>query len=138
MRFLLILFLSAGYYFAGAQPATFGKQARIYLVRHGEKDAGEDPSLTAAGNKRAGDLLHVLKNKKIAHIYVTEYRRTQQTADSLRILAAIDTVRYLADTALIDNLIAQIHTHHDNNKSIQIIGHSNTIQMIIRKLGMIN
>ena len=107
----------------------------IYLVRHGEKEKGDDPLLTEAGKQRAGDLMRVLKNKSIQRIYVTQYRRTQMTADSLRIQLGIDTVHYLADTTGND-LLEKIKENNDFGKSILVIGHSNTLGFIIKKLGI--
>jgi phosphohistidine phosphatase SixA len=107
----------------------------IYLVRHAEKEKGDDPLLTDAGKQRAGDLMRVLKTKNIQRIYVTQYRRTQMTADSLRIQFGIDTVHYLADTTG-NNLVEEIKEHNDFGKTILVIGHSNTLAFIIKKLGI--
>ena len=85
MRFSLLLMLSAIPFSADAQSISFGNKAKVYLVRHAEKISGEDPLLTAGGNKRAGDLMRALKDKNIKRIYVTEYKRTQNTGDSLRL-----------------------------------------------------
>ncbi len=108
---------------------------KIYIVRHAEKQTGNDPLLTAAGNKRAGDLLRILQNERIQKIYVSQYRRTQNTGDSLRIQLHIDTVHYKADT-LCEELVNNIMQHRDFGKTILIIAHSNTIPQIIRKLGV--
>jgi phosphohistidine phosphatase SixA len=120
---------------AGAQNRLVAKGTVIYLVRHAEKESGNDPVLTTAGKQRAGDLLKVLKNKKLQRIYVTQFRRTQMTADSLRILLNIDTVQYVADTTGV-SLIEKITAHNDFGKAILIIGHSNTVPILIKKLGV--
>jgi len=135
MRILLLLLLSNFAYSAFAQSFIFGKQSKIYLVRHAEKLPGNDPLLTSDGNKRAGDLMRTLKQKHIKRIYVTEFRRTQNTADSLRIQMGIDTVHYLADTTSND-LVNKLKVNKDVNQAILIIGHSNTLPAIIRKLGV--
>jgi phosphohistidine phosphatase SixA len=108
---------------------------KIFIVRHAEKETGKDPLLTPAGNARAGDLMRVLQNEGIQKIYVSQYRRTQNTGDSLRLQLKIDTVHYAADT-LCENLINAIMEHSDFGKTILIIGHSNTLPQIIRKLGV--
>jgi broad specificity phosphatase PhoE len=115
-----------------AQTVVPEGKTTIYLVRHAEKEKGNDPVLTAAGKQRAGDLLRVLKTKKIQRIYVTPYQRTEMTADSLRIQLGIDTVHYLADTTGND-LLEKIKAHHDFGKAILVIGHSNTIPRIIMR-----
>ena len=120
-----------------SQAISFNKKTRVYLVRHAEKEGGKDPVLTTAGKQRAGDLMRKLVNKNIQHIYVSEYRRTQMTGDSLRIQLRIDTVHYVADT-IGDDLLRRIKEHGDIGKNILVIGHSNTIPFIIRKLGMKN
>jgi phosphohistidine phosphatase SixA len=105
-----------------------------YLVRHAEKDTGADPALTKAGYLRSGDLYRFLKNKKIGKIYTNQYRRIQLTADSLRIYQKIDTVHYLADLTG-DDLFQKL-TGLKKAVSILIIGHSNTIPVIIKRLGV--
>jgi broad specificity phosphatase PhoE len=116
-----------------AQPFT----GKIYIVRHAEKvTPGADPVLTDAGYKRAGDLMRKLRNQGIRKIYVTETRRSQLTADSLRIRLHIDTVHYIADNY--DKLILSIRQHHDAGRNILIVAHSNTIPKIIRRLGVLN
>ncbi|MEO6731519.1 MAG: phosphoglycerate mutase family protein [Ferruginibacter sp.] len=137
MRYILILMLSGTFFSCQAQMMQFTGKAQVYLVRHAEKLSGQDPLLTKDGNKRAGDLMRTLQQKKIRRIYVTEYKRTQGTADSLRIQIGIDTVHYLSDTSCTD-LFNQIKTHKDLGNTILIIGHSNTIPIIIRKLGIAN
>ena len=127
----------------GLQNSTNAQQeagiTKIFIVRHGEKvtgkEAGKDPLLTAVGNTRTGDLMRRLEHEGIQKIYVSRTRRSQHTADSLRIQLKIDTVHYTADT-LCDNLISTIMEHSDFGKTILIIAHSNTIPQIIRKLGV--
>ncbi len=110
---------------------------RIFIVRHAEKEAGKDPVLTPAGNIRAGDLMRTLKDEAIQKVYVSRTRRSQMTADSMRIQLSIDTVHYMADT-LCDDLVNSIMEHRDFGKAILIIAHSNTIPKIIRKLGVLD
>ena len=128
---LLVFCLSATMIFAQQENAV----TRVFIVRHAEKETGKDPVLTAAGYKRAGDLVRALQNEGIQKIYVSQYRRTQMTADSMRIQLGIDTVHYAADT-ICDNLVNAIMEHRDFGKTILVIAHSNTIPYIIRKLGV--
>lgn len=134
-RFLLLLMILYFGISLHAQPPFANPKIKIYLVRHAEKETGKDPVLTAAGRQRAGDLMRKMKDKHIRRIYVSEYRRTQMTGDSMRIQMGIDTVHYTADTTG-DDLVKKIMQHDDMRHRILVIGHSNTIPPIIRKLGV--
>ena len=110
---------------------------KIYIVRHAEKVVpGDDPVLTDAGYRRAGDLKRKLKAKGVKRIYVTQFKRTQLTADSLKIALGIDTVQYQHDDYV--GLLRSVRRHHDAGRIILIVGHSNTIPHIIRSLGVHN
>lgn len=123
-------------FFANAQmPQGFNKHTKIYMVRHAEKDTGNNPNLTMAGKKRAGDLMRVLADKKIQRIYSTPTRRTMQTGDSLRLLQNIDTLLYKPDTTA-EGLLTKINAAGDAGKTILVIGHSNTVPALIRHLGV--
>ena len=138
MKFLvLILTCCLTQFWLAAQTVIPAEKTIIYLVRHAEKEKGDDPQLSDNGKQRAGDLMRTLKSKKLQRIYVTQYRRTQMTSDSLRIQLAIDTVHYLADTTGND-LLEKIKAHNDVGKTILVIGHSNTIPVIIKILGVKN
>lgn len=109
----------------------------FYVVRHAEKDTGRNPVLTEAGKKRAGDLYRRLENSNITQIYSTNYARTKMTGDSLRLYQKIDTIHYAADTTG-EGLSRQLQNNFKKNTSVLIIGHSNTVPAIIRKLGVVD
>jgi len=131
----LLIFLS----FISFQHVAFAQQepavTKIFIVRHAEKESGKDPVLTPAGNARSGDLMRALQQEGVQKIYVSQFKRTQQTADSMRIQLKINTVQYTADT-ICDNLVNTIMENADFGKTILIIAHSNTIPQIIRKFGV--
>ena len=134
MKYLLIFLAAIAFKntaFAQPEPAV----TKIFIIRHAEKETGKDPALTPAGNTRAGDLMRALQNEGIQKIYVSQFKRTQNTADSMRIQSGINTVQYSADT-LCDKLINSIMENGDFGKTILIIAHSNTIPQIIRKFGV--
>ncbi len=110
-------------------------EGNYYLVRHAEKDTGKNPVLTIAGYLRAGNLYRELKNKKIGKIYVSQYRRSQLTADSLKIYKKTDTVHYKADDKG-DDLLNKLLIQKGKQKNVLIIGHSNTIPVILKRLGV--
>ena len=118
-----------------AQDKPFLKNATIILVRHAEKDTGNNPVLNAIGHSRSGYLLSALRDNDVKKIFVTQYRRTQQTADSLRLRMKVDTIHYNAD-ATGEGLIKMLEKHRIKNQKILIIGHSNTIPVLIGRLGI--
>ena len=112
----------------------------IFIVRHAERaDAASgspatmasDPDLSEAGRSRAESLGSALKDAAITAIYVTEYKRTQQTAAPLAKAAGVSvTIVPAKDTAA---LIAKLRSSTGN---ALVVGHSNTVPEIIKALGV--
>lgn len=105
----------------------------VFMVRHAEKHPGADSTLTAEGHVRAGDLYRRLRDSGIAKIYCTPLMRSGQTADSLRLLAHIDTAIYQPDSTG-ESLIYEITRRDDWGKKLLIIGHSNTLLPMMEAL----
>ena len=68
---------------AKQQPAT----TMVLIVRHAEKaaSAGTDPDLSAAGAARANALAAVAAHAGVEAAYVTQFKRTKETAAPLRV-----------------------------------------------------
>jgi broad specificity phosphatase PhoE len=105
----------------------------IFLVRHAERNPGVDSTLTGEGRQRAGALYHLLKDSGIVKIYTTGYKRSIQTADSMRQQLHLDTVIYAADTTG-ESLIYEISRHNDWGKRLLVVGHANTLLPIMHTL----
>lgn len=114
-------------------------QAPIILVRHAERaDAGAgapamgaDPSLSAAGHARAAALAEVLKDLGVTNIFVTEYKRTQETAGPLaKALNLSPTIVAAKDT---ERLVEHVR---QSTGAVLVVGHSNTVPDIIEALGV--
>ena len=122
----------------------------VFLVRHAERVPsppapaapsttpppghgmmGEDPPLSAAGEQRAARLATMLATADIRSIFTTEYRRTRQTATPLAQKLKLTPVMSAAKDP--DPLIAQVRKLKTN---VLIVGHSNTIPDLIKKLGV--
>ncbi len=133
MRFTLLVALLT--VFAALAPA---RAQVLFLVRHAERaDAGgpaqPDPELSAAGRARAAALATELHDAKIGAIYVTEFRRTQETAQPLaKQLNLPITVVPAKDTA---QLVEKLRATKTN---ALVVGHSNTLPEILRALGIAN
>lgn len=110
----------------------------VVLVRHAERAdtaAGgapmmaADPDLSDAGHARARRLAGMLRDAGITAIFVTEFKRTQQTAAPLAAaLKLTPTVVKAADTAA---LVARLKAATGH---VLVVGHSNTVPEITAAL----
>ena len=121
---LLILFLLAAV--GDAAPVVF-------VVRHAEKATagGNDPELSPAGHKRADALARILKDSQITAVFVTEFKRTQQTAaPTARAAHVSPTVVPAGDTP---GLVSKLRGLNGN---ALVVGHGNTIPDLVKELGI--
>lgn len=95
----------------------------IILVRHAEKDFGDDPNLTPVGHARAQRLAKTLKNVRLDAIYSTDTRRTLQTADPVASQKQIKVKLY--EMHNLEPLAEEIMEKH-TGETILVVGHSNT------------
>ncbi|MBA2259799.1 MAG: histidine phosphatase family protein [Acidobacteria bacterium] len=116
-------------------------QNAVFVVRHAERaDAGSgattmatDPELSDIGRTRAQSLAAMLKDAGVTVIFVTEYKRTQQTAEPLAKLLGIQaTVVSAKDT---QGLIEKVKAV--TGRAL-VVGHSNTVPEVLGKLGVEN
>jgi phosphohistidine phosphatase SixA len=138
-----------------ARPAS--AQQVIFLVRHAERPpsaapqapappaqpdakAGakphgmmmpDDPPLSAAGEQRAARLAAMLADAGVKQIYTTEFKRTRQTAAPLAERLKLKAVMSAATDPgpLVDAL-------QKGTAPALVVGHSNTIPDLIKKLGV--
>jgi phosphohistidine phosphatase SixA len=103
----------------------------IYVVRHAEKSAPSgDVPLSGEGLQRAEDLKERLKDKKIAYVYSTNTKRTQQTAAPTAAHFNTNTIVYSNADSLMKSLIAL------KKKNALVVGHSNTVPQMLRAIGL--
>jgi len=126
-RLLLLVLLSG--LVASAAPA----EEVTFIVRHAEKAAGggNDPDLSTAGKARAKRIRAVLKDARVARIFVTEFKRTKQTAAPLA--ALIPLVPNEVPAANTSLLLQRVRGTVGN---VLIVGHSNTVPDLIAGLGI--
>ncbi len=127
-RFVPILLL-CGFFAASA-----AAQSTIFIVRHAEKaeSSGNDPDLSPIGRARADSLANILKEVGITAIYATEFKRTQETAAPLAKNIGIEVVRLPGKSTA--ELVEKLHGLQDG--SVLVVGHSNTIPLLIKALGI--
>jgi cytosine/adenosine deaminase-related metal-dependent hydrolase/phosphohistidine phosphatase SixA len=115
---------------AAIAPAA-AQQGAIYVMRHLDTPAGErDPDLTPEGAAAAQRLVQLFAAERPRAIYVSDYRRTQQTAAALAARLGLTPITY--DPADTPGLIARVR---GGPLPALVIGHSNTVPEIIAALG---
>ncbi len=102
----------------------------VFLVRHAEKQIGEDPELTARGQARASKLADLLMHAGINYLHSSDYSRTKQTAAPLAV--AFGLVTQLYDPRDLPALVKRIR---DKGGRHVIVGHSNTVPQTVALLG---
>lgn len=104
----------------------------VYLARHAEKvDESDSTNLSVVGRIRAVALADTLANSHVDMILTTPYRRTRQTAEPLaqRLHLPIESYPAAPIDAGVDRL------NRIRNKTVLVIGHSNTVLELARGLG---
>ena len=105
----------------------------VLVVRHAEKASAtaQDPPLSAAGKARARALAHTAGAAGVGAVYVTQFRRTKETAAPLAAQLHLTPIeRPAADTA---GLVADIQANHRGH-TVLVAGHSNTVNAIVTAL----
>jgi phosphohistidine phosphatase SixA len=110
----------------------------VIVLRHAEKDTvSTQPDnlvpLTTAGQTRAATLADVAERAGVTRVFVTEKLRTQQTAAPLATMLGITPTQIAA--ADVDSLIDAVHEWRNRGRVIVIVGHSNTVPVIVDRLG---
>jgi broad specificity phosphatase PhoE len=132
---LFILVLSPGLAFA---------QQSLLIVRHAERETGQgDDGLSQAGRQRAARLAAMLANAGVTHIFVSDRRRTLETAEPLARargvkpivipMPAEDGKRDPADRQVRSTLVASRKL--PPAAVVLVVGHSNTVPIFLRRLG---
>jgi broad specificity phosphatase PhoE len=113
----------------------------VVLARHAEKDLSsiQDPPLSAEGERRAERLAQMFGRGKgvgrIDAIYVSDARRTQQTAAPLA--ERLGKQAIVVPAADLKGLASRVMHEHEGG-SVLVIGHSNTVPELIHELGDID
>jgi broad specificity phosphatase PhoE len=113
------------------------RETTVLLVRHAEKAAeGSDPGLTPEGAARAGALAEIASRERVQAIYVTPYRRTRDTAEpSAETLHVTPQVVPVSSASAHATEVAADIRQHWEGKSVLVVGHSNTVPLVMTALG---
>jgi phosphohistidine phosphatase SixA len=102
-----------------------------YVVRHAEKlNQTDTSSLNSAGLQRAEVLADTLSAKNISRIFVSDKRRTQQTAAPTAALFNVTPV--IIPSTNTNQLITDLKDI--GGKSVLVVRHSNEIHLIVNAL----
>jgi phosphohistidine phosphatase SixA len=107
------------------EPATV-----VFVVRHAEKAAGDDPPLTETGQARAEALVARMADEPLVAVYTTPYQRTRQTVAPTAEAQGLALTVYDPSS----DLPARIIVEHAG-QAVLVAGHSNTVPAIVAGLG---
>jgi broad specificity phosphatase PhoE len=110
----------------------------VIVVRHAEKvDDSADPLLSEAGSARARALAEALQDAGVTAIYTTQLQRTRLTAEPLARAMAIAPVVIGTGSPVqthVDRIADRIR-ESDVGGIVVVVGHSNTVPLIVSALG---
>ena len=98
----------------------------------GKKKCERIYGIVYLGKARAAMLAAMLGDSRIRAIYVTEYRRTQDTARPLA--ARLGLPARTVASGNTGELVGRLRGEHAND-IVLVVGHSNTVPAIIKALG---
>jgi broad specificity phosphatase PhoE len=125
---LLVIALAA---LVSCMTAPASEPPVTWVMRHLNTPAGErDPDLTAEGQRVAALLATWFTRDRPRVIYVSDFRRTRQTAGPLAARLGLTPIVY--DPADTPGLIARVRA---GPHPALIVGHSNTVPDIVEQLG---
>jgi broad specificity phosphatase PhoE len=110
----------------------------LIFVRHAEKASQpeDNPGLSPAGTQRSLELRRILADIDVVAgldaVYVSQFRRTLDTARPVARLAELDPRPF--DVSNVEAAVTEIVERH-KGKIVLIVGHSNTIAPMIAELG---
>lgn len=126
-------------------PAIASAEQSIIIVRHSERQTGEgDDSLSEAGRHRAERLAAILKDAGITHIFVSDLRRTLETAQPTAKTTGVSPTRVAIPAAGRGKLApAELQVRDTllrisklpRSAVVLIVGHSNTVPVFLTRLG---
>ena len=117
---------------AGVSPDPTEPVAATVLIRHADvpSGAGGDPALSAEGRAGAQELRRVLRDTGVSAIFVTRFRRTQETAEPL----AADLGIAPTEIDEVEPLVTAIRALPPGSRAL-VVGHTDTVPGVITGLG---
>jgi broad specificity phosphatase PhoE len=126
-------------------PAAANAQQSIIIVRHAERQTGQgDDGLSDTGRQRAERLAAMLKDAGVTHVFVSDRRRTLETAQPLARAINLSATRIAIPAqgrGRVDPSELQVRatllaiSKLPRNAVVLVVGHSNTVPMFLTRLG---
>lgn len=126
-------------------PAVTSAQPSIIIVRHAERQTGEgDDSLSEAGRQRAERLAAMLRDAGVTHVFVSDLRRTLETAQPLAKIRNLSPTRMaipaqgrgkISASELQVRATLLAISRLPRTAVVLVVGHSNTVPMFLTRLG---
>ena len=135
---MIVMFcaLSLSTYSRAATQENSTTPMTVILVRHAEKAVvppeNKDPDISMEGEKRAAELAKMFGDAGIGAIFVSQYKRTQQTVKPLADKLGLTATPVEAQKT--PELIKQIRAQKAG-QVVFVAGHNNTVPEVIAALG---
>ncbi len=136
---LRCLIMFAFFFGAGAEGAASPKSENrpqvttVFIVRHAEKESESgDPPLSSKGIARVRVLQWMLRDVDLDVVYATDYKRTRKTVESVASQHRLDIRIYAPGTSQLADSIR----NEGKGQTILIAGHSNTVPILLKQLGV--
>ena len=112
---------------AGSDAST---EKTIFVIRHLQKEQGDDPALSSQGAAAAQVLARLLMDKDIQAAFATPTRRAMETARPLAERIGVAVTQY--DARHPEALVAAVA---EIDGSVLVVGHSNTVPDLVARFG---
>ena len=122
--------VAAGLLMSALAAAPVAASDTIYVIRHFQKEQGEDPALTAEGRANAEALAGLLADKSVTAVYATATRRARETAEPLAKRLGLPVTDYDPK-----NVAALVSSVKAGKGAALIVGHSNTVPGLVGAFG---
>lgn len=136
LLFSTLLFFSCTSLKEASRLSSTSGPTTIYVVRHAEKELGSAPGLTPQGQARAEFYADFFANEKFSAIYSTPTRRTFETATPLGEAQGVPVEEYA--NGLEFDAFAKTLLEKHAGQTIFIVGHSNTVPLLVNGLSNTN
>jgi 2,3-bisphosphoglycerate-dependent phosphoglycerate mutase len=104
----------------------------VFVVRHAERAPGNpDPPLSEAGQRRATALVKTLTDVRVTALFVSEFKRTQETLAPLGRAAGLTAV--VVPAGKMDSLIVLLRALPPGSTAV-VSSHSNLVHLIVERL----